>query len=166
MIRRAIAFLLVFGILQFGWQALDGSAVARFIIERGVVAPAVGVAQWLTPGLGVHASGNRLSEPTGALAIVNGCDGMETLFLLVAGFCVAPLPVRSRLAGILVGTPIVYILNQLRILALFYARHRSGDLFDVLHAIVTPIVMIFAIAAFYYYWLHHDRRPPAATISA
>jgi exosortase/archaeosortase family protein len=156
----------VFGVLQFGWQALDGSALARAIIDRGVVAPAVAVAQWLTPGLGVRASGNRLREPTGALAIVNGCDGMETLFLLAAGFCVAPLPLRSRLAGILVGIPIVYVLNQLRSLALFYAKHQSGDLFDVLHAIVTPIVMVFAIAAFYYYWLHHDRRRAAATPSA
>src|SRR5271163_4821709 len=90
LIRRALAFVIVFGTLQVGWQLLDGSTLQHVLIERGVVAPAASIARALTPSLGVYALGKRLREPRGGINIVNGCDGMETLFLLVAGFVVAP----------------------------------------------------------------------------
>ncbi|MFI4890050.1 MAG: archaeosortase/exosortase family protein [Steroidobacterales bacterium] len=153
MIGRAFAFVMIFAGLQFGWQALEGSAVQHLAVDRGIVNPAAILARLITPGLNVYATGNQLREPAGGLNIVNGCDGMETLFLLVAGLAVAPLSVRGRIAGILSGIPVVYVLNQARILALFYARHSDMKLFDVLHGVVTPLCMVISITAFYYNWL-------------
>lgn len=158
MIRRAFAFAIVFGTLQIGWQLLDGSALQHLLIDRGVVVPAAWIARILTPTLGVYALGDRLRVPTGGINIVNGCDGMETLFLLVAGFVVAPLPRRARLSGIFAGVPVVYVLNLVRILTLFYAHRDDARLFDLLHGVVTPIAMVLAIVAFYYVWLLASNR--------
>jgi exosortase family protein XrtM len=160
-IARALIFLAVFGALQMGWQLLDGSALYHFLIDRGVVVPAAALAGALTPAMGVHAVGNHLREINGGLNIVNGCDGMETLFLLLAGFAVAPLSWRARLGGVLVGVAVVYVLNLMRILALFYARHSDMGLFDLLHGVVTPAIMVLAIAAFYYLWLRRSDGPAA-----
>lgn len=161
MIARALIFLAVFGALQLGWQLLDGSPLYHAVIDQGVVVPAAALGRALTPEMGVHAVGNHLRENSGGLNIVNGCDGMETLFLLFAGFAVAPLSWRSRLGGILAGIAVVYGLNLVRILALFYARGSDMELFDLLHGIVTPAIMVLAIAAFYYVWLRRSDGPAA-----
>ena len=161
MIVRALVFLAVFCALQLAWQQLDGSAIYHVVIDEGVVVPAAALGKALTPGWGIHAAGNRLREAGGGLNIVNGCDGMETLFLLFAGFAVAPLSWRSRLGGLLIGIVVVYGLNLMRILALFYARHSDMELFDLLHGVVTPAIMVLAIAAFYYVWLRRSDGPTA-----
>ena len=161
MIARALVFLAVFGALQLAWQQVDGGALYQVVIDQGVVAPAAALANALTPGWGIHAAGNSLREPSGGLNIVNGCDGMETLFLLLAGFAVAPLSCRSRLCGVLIGIVVVYGLNLMRILALFYARHSDMKLFDLLHGVITPAIMVLAIAAFYYVWLRRSDGPTA-----
>jgi len=160
-ISRALIFVAAFAALQLGWQWLDGGSVHRWIIDQGVVAPAAAVGRLLTPGLGVHADGNHLRGTGGGLNIVNGCDGMETVFLLLAGFLVAPLAWRGRVIGMGLGIVVVYALNQARILALFYSHLRNAQLFDLLHGVVTPVLMVLAIAAYYYVWLRRETAQPA-----
>ena len=165
MIRRSLAFVAVFGTLQMGWQLLDGTALQHFLIARGVVAPAASIGRALTPSLGIYAAGNRLRGPGGGINVVNGCDGMETLFLLLAGFAVAPLPPQARIRGVLAGIPLVYVLNLARILGLFYARRVDMGIFDVMHGIVTPVLMVVSIAAFYYVWLRRSQLQPVKSQS-
>jgi exosortase/archaeosortase family protein len=160
LIGRALVFVAVFGALQFVWQMLGDSSVSHLLIDRGVVAPAAFIGRALTPRVGIYARGNRLLGPDGGINVVNGCDGMETLYLLVAGFSVAPLPWRARISGMLFGALVVYLVNLARILGLFYARHADMRLFDVMHGIVTPVLMVVSIAAFYYVWLRRSHRHP------
>ena len=159
MIGRAVIFMLAFGGLNAAWQGLDGSDLHRRVIDLGVVAPAAALCRTVTPDLAVHAAGNQLRGAGAALNIVNGCDGMETLFLLAAGFLVAPLSWRDRLLGLCAGIPIVYGLNMLRILALFYAFRSDAQLFDLLHGIVTPVLMVIGVAAYYFVWLRRNAGP-------
>jgi exosortase family protein XrtM len=161
LIIRILIFLGVFASLHLGWQLLAGSPLQQLVVDEGVVVPAAIIGRALTPDLNVHAVGNRLRETSGGLNIVNGCDGTETLFLLCAGFAVAPLAWRARLSGLLVGAVIVYVLNLVRIMALFYARHSDLELFDTLHGVVTPALMVLSIAAFYYCWLRRADAAPA-----
>jgi exosortase/archaeosortase family protein len=153
MIVRVVAFVVVFCVLEVAWQWTDGTALHRSLIERAVVAPAAAIARQLTPDEPVVREGDVLRGPGAQLRIVPGCDGTETLFLLSAGFAVAPLPWRRRLLAWALGVPFVYALNQARILSLYYSLRASADLFDALHGIVTPILMVVAVLAFYYAWL-------------
>lgn len=153
MVRRALVFFLVFGALALAWQGQAGSALSRALIERGVVAPAAAVAAALSPNLGIHAAGSRLRSPAGGINIVNGCDGTEALFLLIAGLAVAPIPPAARILGILAGIPVVYAANLVRILVLFHARRAGTEWFDLLHGSVTPVAMVLAVAAYYHVWL-------------
>jgi exosortase/archaeosortase family protein len=112
-----------------------------------------------------YASGTRLRAPGGGINIVNGCDGTETLFLLLAGFAVAPLGRVARLLGALSALPVVYALNEARVLALFYAHRDNAELFDLLHGYLAPILMVLLIAVYYYIWLLRSD-PAAAAASA
>jgi exosortase family protein XrtM len=156
-IRKIILFAVVFSALQLTWQASAESTIARAFIEKAVVAPAAFTVNVLTPDAHATATGSHLRARGGGINIINGCDGMDLLFLLIAGFAVAPLSARSRLLGILTGVPLVYVLNQTRILALFYSSRVNTNLFDALHGFIAPIVVILVIAGYFYVWLYHMR---------
>jgi exosortase family protein XrtM len=162
-LRRLAAFVLVFAALQCAWQWCAQTPRAERAIELAIVAPAAWLANMLTPQVRASAAGRHLRAPGGGINVVNGCDGTETLFLLLAGFAVAPLGRRSRLLGALLGVPLVYALNQARILALFYAHRRDSELFDLLHGYLTPILMVLVIAVYFHGWLLRSETAAAAS---
>jgi exosortase family protein XrtM len=163
MIRNVVLFVVVFSALQLTWQATTDSRVARIFIEKAIVAPAAFTINWATPEVHSYASGSHLRSPGGGINIVNGCDGMELLFLLIAGFLAAPLAWRGRFLGILAGIPFIYLLNQARILALFYSNRSNPSLFDALHGFIAPLAMVLLIAAYFYMWLF--RAQPVVAVS-
>jgi exosortase/archaeosortase family protein len=157
---RLAAFLGTFSVLQLLWQALRGSFVEHLVIDWGTVRPAAWLINLLTPGIQAQAVGFSLVAPGGGLNILNGCEGMEALFLLAAAFAVAPLAPRQRIRGVLLGVAVVFVVNQLRILALFYAYRADASLFESLHGTVAPIAVVLVVLAYFYAWLLHARPAP------
>jgi exosortase family protein XrtM len=156
--RQIIVFLIVFAALQLSWQMLQGSVVQELVVNDFTVVAATGFANWLTPTLHAQAIQNSIYSYSGSLNIINGCDGMEALFVLIAAFALAPLPWRSRAFGLLLGLPFVFVVNQIRILALFYANRSDHGLFELLHGTVTPIAVIIFICGYFYAWLRRAHR--------
>jgi exosortase family protein XrtM len=151
-------FLLLFAGLQLGWQALSGTSVQSFIVHDCTVRPAAVLVNLLTPGVQAQAVNSRLTARGGSLNIINGCEGTEVLFLLSAGLAVVPIPWKRRVLGFLLGTPVVYVVNQARILALFYAYRTNTSLFDLLHGTVTPIAVVLLVSWYFYAWLVYSRK--------
>jgi exosortase/archaeosortase family protein len=147
MLARVLAFVAVFGALESAWQWTDATGAHRWLIERGVVAPAGAIARHLTPHQPVASEGDVLRGP-----------GAQLRILLTAGFAVAPLPWRRRLLAWAVGLIFVYVLNQARILSLYYSLRAGPALFDALHGIVTPVLMVVSVLAFYHAWLEPRSR--------
>jgi len=159
---RVAFFVTLFFMLQTGWSALQGSAFERLVIDQATVKTAVLVADTLSPGLGVRADGPRMAAPGGGINIINGCDGTDVLFLLTAAVLVAPVAWRWRLVGLLAGWPLVFVLNQVRVLALFYAFRHDRSTFDLLHGAVAPLVLILAVGVFFMLWLGRSGASGAA----
>lgn len=163
MLGRLLLFIGVFAGLQLSWQALQGSRVQHLVVDELTVGAAVALVNTLTPGVQAQSRGSVVSAPGGGLNIVNGCDGTEVWFLLAAAFAVAPLSPRARLLGFVSGTAVVFAVNQLRILALFYACRGHPGLFELLHGSVGPVLVVLAVAGYFHVWLvHHAARVPAA----
>lgn len=150
---QALLFGAVFVLLQSGYGALRGTWVERMAIDTLTVKTAAWTIRTLTPEVAVQAVGTRLKAPGGGINIINGCEGTEVLFLLCAAFASATLPWRARLTGVLAGTLLVFVLNQGRILALFYAYRSDKPLFDLLHGTVAPLLLIALSALFFMFWL-------------
>jgi exosortase/archaeosortase family protein len=162
-VGRATLFVLTFVLLQIGWQRLQGSAFERLVIDEGTVRPAVLLVNFLTPSVHAQAVGAAMRATGGGLNILNGCEGVEALFLLLAAFAAASLPWRRTLSGVAVGVLLVFVINQIRILALFYAYRADRDLFDALHGTVTPIAVMLCVLGFFYFWIYgtSDRQASA-----
>ena len=159
---RAAGFVVTFSALQLTWQGLSGGRIEYLVIHTCTVAPAALLVNLLTPSVHASASNYVLQAPYGGINILNGCEGLEALFLVIAAFTVAPLDAISRLAGAVLGAPAVFLVNQARILTLFYAFRASPRLFDTLHATVTPVAVVILMCCYFYAWLAHASRRSVA----
>jgi exosortase/archaeosortase family protein len=150
---RLLSFVAIFAGLQLAWINVRGTAIEYLVIHDITVKPAAYLVNLFTPSVAAQAVKFTLHAAGGGLNILNGCEGLEALFLLCAAFSVAPLPWRERALGFVLGIVVVFAVNQARILLLFYAFRIDHTWFDFLHGTVTPIAVVLLIAAYFYTWL-------------
>lgn len=131
------------------------------MIHEATVKPAVALLGLISPGLGASAAGASIKAPGGGLNILNGCEGTEVMFLLAAAFMALRLRWRARLKGLALGMLLVFALNQARILALFYAYRHDRAVFDLLHTLVLPALLIALTTLYVHGFLRHDDTAPA-----
>ena len=149
----ALVFLSVFFVLQMSYGACRGSAFEHFVIGDLTVVPTAALINLLTPTVQVEALGNQLVAPGGGITVLKGCEGTEIMFMLVAAFAAVVIPWRRRLAGLGLGILLVFGLNQVRLVTLFYVHRSDPSLFNLLHGTVAPIVLIIAVALYVFFWM-------------
>ena len=152
-----IIFFGVFILLQWGWGEARDTWVERLVIHQATVKPATALVQALTPEIHAKSVAASIKAPGGGLNILNGCEGTEVMFLLVAAFAAVRMDWRHKLVGLATGLCLIFVLNQARILALFYAFRNDRTLFDLLHTTVLPALLVAAVALYFYVVLHRDR---------
>lgn len=155
MVVQIALFLAAFAVMQWGWTQARGTAVERAMIDTLTVTPAVSVINALTPDVRATADGSRIRAPGGGINILNGCEGTGVMFLLVAAFMVARLPWRTRLTGVLAGLVMVMVLNQARVLALFYSFRGDKALFNLLHGLIAPLALVIVTTVFFFLWCNY-----------
>lgn len=152
-----VIFLGVFFALQWLWGEARDTWIERIVIHEATVKPAAAIVQVITPEVNARPVAASIKAPGGGLNILNGCEGTEIMFLLIAAFAAVRLGWRQRLAGLVLGLGLIFVLNQARILALFYAYRNERSLFDLLHTSVLPAVLIAAVALYFYAVLHRSQ---------
>jgi len=156
LVASTMMFLAVFVLAEIAWGVLRGSVVERWLIAEIMARPTAILANLLVPGVGAVASGAFVTAPAGKIEIVSACTGTELYSLLVAALAAFQLPWRSRGRGLVLGATFVLILNQARILALYYVHVAHGPLFDLLHGVILPMIMIAALSLAFAWWLSHQ----------
>jgi exosortase/archaeosortase family protein len=157
-VLRTLAFLAVFAVLQALWSWGRGSWLERLWIEDLTVRAAIAALSVLSPSINATANGSRIVAAGGGLNILQGCEGIEVVFMLIAAFVAFPAPWRVRLMGVGAGIVFVFVLNQLRILALFYAFRSDRQVFDFLHTTGAPLVLVALTGLYFQAWVWRARR--------
>ena len=99
-----------------------------------------------------------------AVEIAPVCTGYF-LFWLYAGAVVAfPAPWTSRLKGIAGGAILIFTLNVVRNLSLYYVLGAHPELFDEIHLVVWQSITVLAVSIAWYVWA--SRGPIAAPAAA
>jgi exosortase family protein XrtM len=150
--RIFFVFVVVLLSLQYGWKQARGSAVERAVIHSATVGVSTWAIQSLTPSLNVKGFESRILSDKGGINILNGCEGTEVLFLLIAAMMAFKSNWRHRLAGILIATLAIYLLNQVRVLVLFYTFLHDRSLFAHIHGVFAPLALICAGMALFLAW--------------
>jgi exosortase/archaeosortase family protein len=156
-IAGVVLFVLIYGGLLWAYQGLRDSWAGAWLIDRWTVAPAARAIQLVLPADGVQAWGSRLVWPGGQLRLLAGCDGFEVLAVFTAAVLAAPLAVGRALTLLAAGCSAVWLLNQLRIVALYAAYRHRPDWFDALHTVWGPLLMIAVLAPAFAWALRRSR---------
>jgi exosortase/archaeosortase family protein len=157
LLRQTILFFFVFSLLQVSWLLLRDNAFGHFVRGEITVKPAVTMINLFSPSIHAQALGNQIIAPGGGLVIKLGCEGLEAMFILIAAIIASSVKFKNMMSGLLMGTLLVYVLNQARILILFYTNRADKALFHLLHATIAPIVLIAIVGIFYYWWLNKNQ---------
>ncbi|MGO9336579.1 MAG: hypothetical protein ACLPY1_03625 [Terracidiphilus sp.] len=149
-----VLFLATFCALDYGYYLTRGTVVEHLLIDTLTVRPAAAVINVVAPAASASASGNSLLTPFGQINVSGGCEGSEGMFLLIAA--VLPFPARrlSKLVGVICGVSLMYVMNQLRILALVLSLHWHRDWFESLHGLIAPTCIVVAGCIFFFAWVN------------
>lgn len=79
--------------------------------------------------------GNELHDESGfSMSIAKGCDGIEATMLFLAAILVFPLSFRLKWPGLLVGLGILFVVNIIRLIILYWVGvNMSEAAFEFMH---------------------------------
>lgn len=151
-----LRFLLLLGGTYLLFHVLYFSVPTPWLIDgiyyHGIVSPGAAIIEWFAPDEGVQGQGNRLFSPRASLEIVRGCDGSGLLFLLSAAIIAFAAPIRRKLLGLTGALVLIYLLNQLRIVGLYFVAAYRQHWFVSLHAYFIPMFLVLVCVAYFAWW--------------
>ncbi|HBD10533.1 MAG TPA: exosortase/archaeosortase family protein [Porticoccaceae bacterium] len=158
LLRLLSIFAALFFGLQWAYESAAGSVIERMMIDIVTVKPSAYLINWIAPAEQVVAQGHRLVSPQATLSVLNGCEGTESLFLIISAVLAFKTGWRHKLIGVFLGALIIFLVNQVRIAGLYFALRYDKSLFYALHSYIAPVLIVAAGAAFYYWWLRWPAR--------
>ncbi len=158
LLRMVILFFIVFCILHFAYQFAADTVVEKVVIDMATVRPSAFFINLLNSNEHVFAHGHRLVSPYARLSVLNGCEGTESLFLIVAAILAFKAHWLDKLAGLLLGVVVIYLANQARIVVLYFTLRHDRELFSALHGYIAPVLIIALGCLFYLVWIQWSLR--------
>ncbi len=152
-VQRLLAFLVLSGAFYEALAQAWSRGLSHWVIDVATVRPAAWFARLVCNDPSIHADGSRLRSASGSLNVLFGCEGSDVLLVLSAALLVAPVPWRYRWLGLLAGVGVVFLVNQLRLLALFLALRAQDGWFGPLHGLVAPLGVVALVTAYFLVWL-------------
>ena len=150
-IRFLVVFLGVYAVLEMLYFAVPDGFLLD-VVYRGIVAASADVIRLITPQEAVKTIANRLQSGGVALEVVRGCDGAGVMFMLTAAMAASSAPLLRKLAGVLAATALVFLLNQVRIISLYYLAVYRKEWFLSVHVYFAPTLMIAVSGIYFAAW--------------
>ena len=151
-VRFGLRFALVFAGLLGALEALRTSSLWPALLQSALLQP---TAALLSLGLSpdtVYSQGISLISGSTRLNVVRGCDGTETLLLLISALFAYPASARERTVGLVCGSVVTYLLSVLRLSALFLTLRYSPQAWEALHGLVLPLTPVLGVALYFLHW--------------
>lgn len=148
---RALAFLALFAALDLAYLAFKEPWLKPLAIDLLTVRPAAWLADALL-AVPVHADRHLLVAGGWRVSVLNGCEGVDAMLLLLAAVVVAPAGWRDKLWGAGLGLLLVYLANQARIVALVWARLDIPAAFALGHGLLGPLAVTAAAGLYFLWW--------------
>ncbi len=104
-------------------------------------------------GTPVHVSQRVVSGAGFSISIENNCNAIFEIGFFLVAVVAYPAAWRGRLWAFLIGPPLLYAVNLLRVLGIFYVGARYPDLFDEVHLYVAQSFFILCIALLWLAWV-------------
>lgn len=150
---RFVGLLLILLIL---WELVFRTDVAqRTIFEPHLrlYAQLCGGALRLLGEQGVSVVGAVVVTKRFSVSIVEGCDAIQALGLIVAAVLASPVPWRTKPVGLLLGSLFLTFMNLVRIVILYYVGvHTDLETFHWAHRDVSQLFFILLVVLTWVTW--------------
>jgi exosortase H (IPTLxxWG-CTERM-specific) len=97
-------------------------------------------------------TGCLVASPRFAVTIYNGCNGLITSLIFIAGVLAFPARPAAKLIGVAGGLLAIQIINMVRIVSLFYIGIYLPGLFNDAHVFVWQSLVILGGVALWLVW--------------
>jgi exosortase H (IPTLxxWG-CTERM-specific) len=158
--RREITFLVLFVVLLGGsFTLISVNWVNDHVIEpfTAAIARVSGAALNLC-GQHVAMHGTIIQGPRFAVNIRNGCNGVEAMLIFLSAVLAFPAPWRWRLAGLVLGSVAIQVINLVRVVSLYLTGVYFPRIFDASHTVIwQSVVILFGVLL----WVLWANRLPA-----
>ncbi len=110
-------------------------------------------------GEDVKMVGTAIVSPRFAVNVRTGCNGLETIYIFFAGVLAFPAPWIRKLWGLLLGFLAIQLLNNVRIVSLFYIGVYFPQHFEDSHIVIWQAIVILFGVALFLFWADRYARP-------
>ncbi|MDP1826248.1 MAG: exosortase/archaeosortase family protein [Archangium sp.] len=158
---RWLRFLLGFAVVFLATSRLHQATRERTApVMVGVLSTqaSAGLINLLTPAEHAAARANRIQGTT-SLLIGQGCDGVDGVLLLLSAVLAFPAGWKRKAQGVLLGLPLLYVSNLVRIVTLYYVQRSAPGAFAFMHEYVGQTFFILVGGAFFLGWSGALARP-------
>ncbi len=153
-LRFIIIASVLYGLFHFAYYKVPDEVLRTKVYPTIIGHLAAKTINTITPDRNVRVRDHAIISDGVKLNIVRGCDGSGVLFMLIAAILGFGATVRQTLVGLVLGTLTVYVINQVRIVGLFYVIEHNRMWFPPVHTYFAPTLIIFLIAGFFLAWTH------------
>lgn len=105
--------------------------------------------------IGIHAlvAGDIVTGRAFALQIIPECTPIFMVGLFLCFIIFSPATIRQKATGLLMGIPVLYFGNIVRLIAIFMTGQHDRSLFEVVHAFWGQVFTIFLVLMSFILWL-------------
>lgn len=146
-----LSFVAIFFILQqayFHWREHTGNAWSARL-NASVAARIVNLLDASAEARALH---TEIVSSRARVEIMKGCEGSDVVLLAMAALLAFPLPWRRKLAGLALAALMIYAVNLIRIVSLYFALAYRPQWFNLLHGVIWQTLIILLVAVFFLFW--------------
>lgn len=134
------------------------TVVALRPINDGFVVPYTSIVAQMSGGVlgalgeDVTVDGCLVRSPRFAVTIYNGCNGLITSIIFIAGVLAFPARPIAKIVGVVGGLVVIQVINLIRIISLFYIGVFLPEMFESSHLVIWQSVVILSGVALWIVW--------------
>lgn len=154
-----------FLILFLGILGASFAIVALKPVNDGIVVPYTAFVARMSAGVlsllgeDISVRGCDLVSPRFAVTIYNGCNGLITSLVFISGVLAFPARARAKLLGVVGGLLAIQLINQVRIVSLFYIGVFLPRFFSESHIFIWQSIVIVFGVTLWVLWAHRYGTP-------
>lgn len=151
-----LVFVAGFGLLMavfYGFWFTD-------VFKENILNPVVSANVWLASkflllfGYQPVVDGANLYTSEFSISVAQGCDALEPMAIYLFIVLLFPIAFKAKLPAMVLGLPFLFVLNQVRIISLFFMGVYTPKLFDFTHIVVWQVLFIIIALLMVVYWLY------------
>jgi exosortase/archaeosortase family protein len=100
-----------------------------------------------------HVVGTTITGPWATISVFRGCDAIDPILVLFAGILAYPSTWQRKLIGLLLGIPVLFLMNVVRILTLYLIKRKAPGLFEPMHLQIWPVVFVVLAGLLWLSWV-------------